>query len=248
MFETANIVADTADPPIYAALIKVKPPQLTLGGWATRAGLARNVFNDIRRHGNPKSETLQKLLDVAGVSFVEFDAALAPPGSERSEQARATALNDPYSVFRHERPRDVPVRGTPSCGDYEVDGHHVETVEMDLGEIVDYVRRPASLDGRKDVYAIYFTGFSMVPRFEPGEVAYVDTRRPPSIGDYIVMQLRTERGGDERVVSALVKRLAKQTADHVELEQFNPPLVFRVDRRRIAAMHRIFPLAELVGI
>lgn len=78
MFDISHMAAAAFDPPIYSALIRLKPADLSLGAWATRAGLARNVFNDIRRHGNPKSETLQKLLTVVGVSYAEFDAALAP--------------------------------------------------------------------------------------------------------------------------------------------------------------------------
>lgn len=242
------IVVGPDEQTLYDALMAIKPASMTRNAWAVRAGVNRTIFADIKKRGNANHDTIAKLLDAVGVSWADFDASLAAPGVERAARERRDAFNDPHSVFRHDRPRDVPVRGTPSCGDYEVDGHHVEAVEMDLGEVVDYVRRPASLDSRQDVYAIYFTGFSMVPRFEPGEVAYVDTRRPPSIGDYVVLQLTGQRGDDQGVVSALVKRLSKQTADYVELEQFNPALVFKVERRRIAAMHRIFPLAELVGV
>lgn len=227
--------------PLYTALVQLKPEGMTLGGWATKAGLARNVFNYIRRHDNPKRETLDALLDAAGASHAALEAALNPTGP---------AVADPRSAFRSERPRDVPVRGTPSCGDLEVNGEHVETIEMDLGEIVDYVRRPLALEGRRDVYAIYFTGYSMQPRFEPGEVAYVDTKRPPLIGDYVVVQLRgrPDENGEARIVSALVKRLVRRTQDWIELEQFNQPLVFRIEQRRVAALHRIIPLAELVAV
>lgn len=230
--------------PLYAALVRLKPANMSLGGWATKAGLARNAFNYIRRHDNPKRETLDALLAAAGVDHSALQAAM------RDQDVPAlAAVADPYRLFRGERPRDVPVRGTPSCGAFEVDGEHVETVEMDLGEIVDYVRRPPSLEGRKDVYAIYFTGYSMEPKFEQGEVAYVDTRRAPAIGDYVVVQLRAQSGedADPRIVSALVKRLVRRTAEWIELEQFNRPLIFRVEQKRVAAMHRIIPLSELVG-
>ncbi|HWT12267.1 MAG TPA: S24 family peptidase [Allosphingosinicella sp.] len=220
----------------------------------TQASLAAvgkpDLIRDLRRKkGIPGAERLRKLAGVLGTSSDwlltgEGEADAPPPGRS------AAVLADPFATFRHERPRDVPVRGTPSCGEVEVDGEQVESVEMDLGEVVDYVRRPASLEGRRDVYAIYFTGFSMEPRFEPGEVAYVDAARPPSIGDYVVVQLRRQRGEEDepRIVSALVKRLRRRTADWIELEQFNPPLVFRVEAKRVAVMHRIFPLGELVGI
>lgn len=206
-----------------------------------------DLIRDLKRRGvQPSGERLDRLARELGTTS---EWLLRGEGVEERRDLGAD-LSDPYRVFRHERPRDVPVRGTPSCGDIEVDGESVETVDMDLGETVDYVRRPASLDGRRDVYAIYFTGYSMEPRFEQGEVAYVDTKRPPAIGDYVVVQLRAQRceGDEPRIVQALVKRLVKRTADHVELEQFNRPLIFKIEQRRIASMHRIIPLAELAGI
>lgn len=222
----------------------VRPRDMTANAWATKAGVNRNIFNDIRRRGTARHDILQKLLDAIGVSFAEFDAGIAPV--RHPSDGSAGAVSSPVQAFRgNDRPRDVPVLGTPACGDLTLGDQHIETIDVDLDEIVDFVRRPAALDGRQDVYAIYYTGFSMVPRFEPDEVGYVDPRRPPAIGDYVVVQLRGN--GEDRIVSALVKRLVRRTADYVELEQFNPPMTFRLPAAKIARIHRIMKLTELVA-
>lgn len=229
---------------LYEALMAIKPDDLTLNAWTVKAGVNRNAFNDIRKSGNANNETLEKLLTALGVSWATFDAARGSAPAD--DKASDHSYRSPVSDFRGpDRPRDVPVLGTPTCGDLTLGDQHIETIDVDLDEIVDYVRRPPTLDGRSDIYAIYYTGFSMVPRFEPDEVGYVDPKRPPSIGDYVVIQLR--RGGEDRIVSALVKRLVRRTADYVELEQFNPALIFRLPANRVARMHRIIPLHELVG-
>lgn len=247
--DNLQAMAPPEDPALFEALMALKPAGLSPNAWAVRAGVNRNVFGDVKKRGKLHHETLEKLLDAAGITWAQWDAIRSRPREEAREQARSDALNDPFQVFRHDRPRDVRVLGVPSCGDYDADGRNVETIEMDLDEVVDYVRRPATLDGRRDVYAIYTQGFSMVPRFEPGEVAYVDGQKAPAIGDYVVVQLKAARGHEEeRIVSALLKRLVRQSSEWVELEQFNPEMVFRVQRQRIARMHRIFPLAELVGV
>lgn len=211
-----------------------------------------DLIRDLKRgKGIPNAERLRRL---AGVLGTTTDWLLTGQGAEAAPAPAAESgpeiVGDPYAAFRNHRPRDVPVRGTPSCGEIELDGQEIETVEMDAGDIVDYVRRPASLDGRKDVYAIYFTGFSMEPRFDQGEVAYVDATRPPQIGDYVVVQLKAQRGEDDdpRIVHALVKRLVRRTAHEITLEQFNPPRSFKVDARRVGAIHRIFPWSELVSV
>jgi hypothetical protein len=241
------------DTSLYDALMALKPPGRSSNAWAVDAGLNRNVFNDIRRNGNASRTTIQKLLGVVGVDVADFERQLSGAGAGGIGASVVTeAAPDPYLAFRgHDRPRDVPVLGTPSCGDFtvSVDGQekHVETIDMDLDEVIEYVRRPIALDGRKDVYAIYPNGFSMIPKFEPGELQYVESRKPPSIGDYVVVQLKgPDDQAGERVITALLKRLVKQGPDWVELEQFNPPLTFRVERRRIWRIHRILKLEEMV--
>lgn len=246
--DNRDMAGTTDNPPMYDALVALKPDEWTLNAWTVKAGVNRNFFNDLRRTGTANHGTIQKLLDVAERSLAELEARLPTPAPRREPEG--SRVEDPFRVFRHGRPKDVPVMGTPSCGEVEIDGEIVESVEMDLGEVVDFVRRPPTLEGRNDVYAIYFTGFSMVPRFEPGEIAYVDARRPPSIGDYVVVQLTKQRGDDEdpRIISALVKRLVRRTADRVDLEQFNPPKTFSVPAARAGRIHRIFTLGELAGV
>ncbi len=241
------------NPTLYEALMAIKPPGLTPNAWALKAELNRNVFNDIRKNGRAAHDTIQRLVDAAASSLAELETKLR--GDMAPEAGAADIHENPFKAFRgslNERPRDVPVVGAPSCGEYVVrdeEGEHiVETIDLDLDEVIDYVRRPEPLQGRKDVYAIYPQGFSMVPRYEPGEVAYVDGKRPPANGDYVVVQLRRRQGDEERIVSALLKRLVRQTAEWVELEQFEPRLIFRIERARIAKMHRIFRLDELVAI
>ena len=87
----------------------------------------------------------------------------------------------------------------------------------------------------------------MAPRYEDGELAYVDPRRPPTRLDYVIVQLRMAVGDDERVTRVLAKRLIRNTATFYELEQFSPPAVFRVPKAMVAHIHRVMPLDELVA-
>lgn len=234
---------------LFDRLMAVKPVSLSVNAWTVRAGLSRSALQDIKRRGNASWDTIQKLLDAIGVTQAEFEA-----GARQTEKEPSTdAVRAPYQAFRgQDRPRDIPVVGTAQCADIEftTDGEPVaiETMEMDMGEVVDYVRRPASLDNRRDIYAIYFVGGSLEPRYEAGEIAYVDPRRAPSVGSYVVVQLRRpDETEGERVHVVLAKRLNKVTATHYELEQFNPPARFRVERERVKHIHRIIPWHELVA-
>lgn len=243
------------DASLYDRLMRVKPDGVTENAWAKDAGVNRSVWQDIRKRGRARHDTIEKLLDAVGVSWAEFDAGLvAPERPVRADDPNAAAFHDPTRAFRPmARPRDVPVLGTASCADLRFDAEsgemvEIEALEIDLDEVVDWLARPLALEKRADVYGIYFTGVSMIPRFEPGEPGYVDPRRMPKIGEYAVIQLAgTDGDGEHRVIAAIAKKVARITSAFVDLEQFNPALRFRVPRERIAAIHRIIPWGELTG-
>jgi phage repressor protein C with HTH and peptisase S24 domain len=79
----------------------------------------------------------------------------------------------------------------------------------------------------------------MSPRFEPGQRVAVSPREPVSIGDDVIVQLRGAEGDDERVKMVLVKRLVRRTPSFIELRQFNPDTTFRVEAKRVAALHKV---------
>ena len=143
----------------------------------------------------------------------------------------------------------IPLVGTGDCADLQVCTQSGEMVEIERASFdpdyhVRYLARPPALRDTRDLYAIYFHGESMVPRFEPGEVGIVDPRRPVSVGDYVLVQLRD--GESEEVASVLVKRLVRNSASVITLEQFNPALTFDIPQRRVKRMHRIVPQTELL--
>ncbi len=239
-----------ADPiSLYDRLIAVKPDGLSANAWVTRAGLSRTALADVRRRGNASWETIGRLLEAIGVTQAEFEAGARQPDRDPP----SSTVQAPRLAFRgDDRPRDVPILGTAECADLDVtvDGKVVgiETMGLDLHEVIDHARRPVSLDNRRDVYAIYFQGHSMAPRYEPGEIAYVDPKRAPALMDYVIVQLRRGGGEDgDRIAVALAKRLVRQSASFIELEQFSPPATFRLARAEIAHLHRIIPWDELVA-
>lgn len=244
---TDNMALDPLS--LHDRLMSVKPAGLSKNAWAIGAGLNRNVFTDIKNNDSAHPHTVRKLLDFIGLTETEFDAGMKQPEREApSREVRA-----PILAFRGEdRPRDIPIVGTAQCADLEIDDDgkllNIETMEMDMGEVVDYARRTVKLDSRRDVYAIYHQGTSMQPRFEPGELSYVDPRRAPAAGAYVVVQLRRpDEAEGELVHMVLAKRLVRTTSKFVELEQFNPAAIFRIERERIKHMHRIMPWDEVVA-
>lgn len=146
-------------------------------------------------------------------------------------------------------PRDVEVYGTALGAPREFDGQAIEQTTLNTGEIITYIPRPPALNGIKAAYALYVQGSSMSPRFEDGETIFVtDSRqhRPARITDDVVVYLRCDEEDDGSTsTGVMVKRLARRTAHFVELQQFNPPVTFKVPMERILRVDRVVPWAEI---
>lgn len=167
-----------------------------------------------------------------------------------SHQGNARLSETPLDFRPQPSLNDLPVVGTAQGGTVIIksmsgNDTEIEQTLFEPGHVIRYIARPKALLGAREAYAIYVEGESMYPRFGPGEMAVVDPRIPPKIGDDVIIQL-SENGGDE-ITAILIKRLVRRSASFIELEQFNPAAIFRVDADRIKRLHRICPAGDLLG-
>ncbi|MFZ3484249.1 LexA family transcriptional regulator [Sphingomonas sp. 3-13AW] len=236
---------DMRGTPLYQSLMMLKPADLPETEWAEKAGVNRSFFSNLKSKGNsPRSDTLRKLLSYIGKTAADLPMPVP---------SRLTALPSPNAVtFQMEgsgagrMARDLPVYGTALGADQVVDGEAVEQTMLNTAEVTEYRRRPAILDGRADVYGLYVQGSSMHPRWRDGGIVFVESRRRPAVGDDAVVYLRTPDEHDgERTSSVLIKTLVRKTAAYVELEQYQPPLVFRIPMEQVARMDRVLTLDDL---
>ena len=149
------------------------------------------------------------------------------------------------------QPKDIPVYGTALAADMDFDdnGHPapVEQTLFEMGEVITYARRPPAVPQEAKVYALYVAGSSMEPRYRPGDPLFVDPRKPPAIGDDVVVQL-VSTDDEPQIIAGLIKTLVKRTGSYLELEQYRPEIRFRVPMERVGHIHRVIPANELFGI
>jgi transcriptional regulator with XRE-family HTH domain len=190
-----------------------------------------------------------RLLQIAGILDTTTDY-LTGKSDTAAQPLSEVSFRDVPQSFRGTGEGGLKVLGTGFCDDLAVEGDdgspiQVERVLLETDHVVRLIERPAALWNVREAYAIYCHGSSMEPRFEQGDLAIVDPRRPPGPGDYVVAQLNDGNGED--VVTVLIKRLVRATSAMVELEQFNPPHIFRVPRRQVQRLHRILSNNEIYG-
>jgi SOS-response transcriptional repressor LexA len=135
------------------------------------------------------------------------------------------------------RPEDVPVLGV-------VRGGSGDGFELNMGEPLEYVRRPLSLIGKGGVYALHIDGSSMAPRYEPGETILVYYSRPPLIGRDVVVQIKPTVDGDPP--RAYLKRLVKRSDKEITLSQFNPPRTMTIKMADVVSIHMVLTRDEMV--
>lgn len=169
-------------------------------------------------------------------------------------EARPARVGDVRRTFA-QAPGDLPVVGT-ALGhllDFDDNGSAaIEATLLEPGETLHHVRRPPALFGNPDAYAIYVQGESMAPAHKDGALRVVNPRVGVRIGDDVIVQLRGDNGGEgvddgEAVISVLIKTLVRRSASFITLQQLNPPLEFQVPVARVAAIHRVMDLADLLG-
>jgi phage repressor protein C with HTH and peptisase S24 domain len=203
-------------------------------------------------------EHLDDLGPVDAINLADALAGLGEPAITREEIINLSKYplaevrpNDTLAPRYMQLPRDVPVYGT-AMGTYrsEEDGQDIEEAFIDRSEAIDHFARPPGYANRKGLYGLYVTGSSMQPRWESGDPLYVDPKRPPQIGDDVIVYLKRGAGGEQDqndLEAVLLKRLVRMGANFVELEQYNPAFKFQIEKRRIEAIHRVIPQRELLA-
>jgi phage repressor protein C with HTH and peptisase S24 domain len=135
------------------------------------------------------------------------------------------------------RPENVPVRGV-------VRGGQGGSFELNIGDPIEYVRRPMSLVGKGEIYALHVESDSMAPRYEPGEIILVWARRPALIGRDVVVQLRPGHEGENP--RAYLKRLIRRNDKELVLEQFNPRKTMSLKMKEVISVHMVLTRDEML--
>lgn len=160
----------------------------------------------------------------------------------RLEASTPPSVADPQPAERTDfsGPRDVPEWGIAVGGKDDDGDFHFN------GQTVDYAPRPPGIAKRKGIFTIRVVNDSMVPRFDEGDRVYIDTNRPPAIGDDVVIELKAK--AECEVGRGFIKRLVRRTPTKIVVTQFNPAAEIEFDRDEVLNLFRVIPWGELLGI
>lgn len=228
---------------IYRELMRFRPDDLSPNAWAVKAGVSRTVWADMRRHGNPSRRTLEKLLDAAGSSLLEFEALRFGRQPPRLAHAAGGALGDASSAWGPGSLPPLPLVGSRQGPEWPRTGSEIWVTEIRRDELVEQLPRPPSLAADPDAFALTISTTTMWPRFRIGTRVAVSPRAKVTAGEEVAVRLQDADSGGwlERW---LIMHLVGRNGSGVELRQFNPELTVRVEGEAIEAVLKI--VGELI--
>jgi phage repressor protein C with HTH and peptisase S24 domain len=135
----------------------------------------------------------------------------------------ATLPGFPASI----EPARLPIRG-------RAQGGSGGEIVLD-GTVMDTLPGPSQLTGVDGAYGLEVIGESMMKRYRPGEIVWVDPRRAVHKGDNAVFQVRMPTGE----LHAFIKEFVRFSNGHVVAYQHNPEMELTWDRDDVEAIHLI---------
>lgn len=188
---------------------------------ADRVGMTQQSYEAIEAGRTKRSKFLPRLAQLLGIPLSELDPGVTPePGRPIGDVGARPSL--PIE-------RDFPVYTAAEGGPGEI---------IRSPDPVDWMPRPEPVTKVRDAYGLHIVGESMVPEFEPGDVALVNPALP-IIGNTTCI-FYTEVDGEAR---ATIKRLRRATPESWLVRQWNPPegqkQDFTLNRKQWAICHRV---------
>nr|WP_321482828.1 S24 family peptidase [uncultured Cohaesibacter sp.] len=117
---------------------------------------------------------------------------------------------------KDEHRTDIPVYGTAA-------GSIVGSMQLEEGRQVSFVERPRGLRSSARAYALIVTGSSMSPKFEEGDLVFVDPDRKVNAGDTIIIQTQNFNKNYDEPTRAYIKTFRGVMDNILYTEQLNPP-------------------------
>lgn len=192
---------------------------------ADAAGTIQATIDRLERGLTASSKHLPRIAAALEVDIAELDDSFAP-GAIITPRSQTIIVPGNELVGE----RDFPIYAAVEGGG----GTMILSTEA-----IDIVRRPEPLKMVRNGYGLLVVNTSMIPAYEPGDMALVNPMLPPLPDTDIILYSDNENGE----VHGAIKRHLRSTRDTWFLRQWNPPegetMDFQWDRLVWQTCHRV---------
>ncbi len=201
---------------------------------AKSVGLERGFIRDIIV-GRKKSVSSNKITLLA--KALQLDPTALSQGESVALSPNATNANISLPT-NSSMPVDIPVKGTAAGS---MDGKGAFQLSDD---VIDYVARAPGIAKARDIYALYVVGESMEPRFNAGDLIFVNPHKPVRVNDVVVIQEPNSQNGHP---ASFIKIFKRRTEKGIVTEQLNPKATITFTNEANPIMHKVLTINELFG-
>ena len=166
----------------------------------------------------PRLNTLE---DIAGALNVSLEWLLL--GDKDAGECDSRQISDRPAI------KLIPVYGQAVAGingEFAFDGKKLFEVPC-----------PPQLLNVENAYGVEVAGDTMSPRYEDGEIVYVDTVRRIKKGDYVVAQIMMKE--EDSFPTAFIKRFIRHNEKELVLTQLNPAKELVFPHQHVLSVHCI---------
>jgi len=199
-------------------------------------GLSRNFISDLKTN---KSDVLgrnrEKLAAALDWSLDEMNNAIAgrQPVDASTSAPPVAPLSPPAAQDLLGDAQFLPVLGVAAGS---------AIAAFVIGDAVDWVERPPALRRARNAYALFVHGTSMAPKYEHGDIVFVNPDRPYRRGDPVIVQTRHFEGANDQ---AMIKLFQRVTDKSLMVEMLNPPGTIEIPLSTVMSVHRVMSAVEL---
>ena len=186
---------------------------------ARAVGKTRNAVTQWESGASrPRLNTLE---DIAGALNVSLEWLLL--GNKNAGEYDSQQISDRPAI------KLIPVYGQAVAGingEFAFDGKKLFEVPC-----------PPQLLNVENAYGVEVAGDTMSPRYEDGEIVYVDTVRRIKKGDYVVAQIMMKE--EDSFPTAFIKRFIRHNEKELVLTQLNPAKELVFPHQHVLSVHYI---------
>ena len=195
-----------------------KKAHLTQQDLASRLNVTKAAVSSWEHGTVPRQD---KIADIAKATNVSLEWLLL--GDKNAGEYDSQQISDRPAI------KLIPVYGQAVAG---INGE----VAFD-GKKLFEVPCPPQLLNVENAYGVEVAGDTMSPRYEDGEIVYVDTVRRIKKGDYVVAQIMMKE--EDSFPTAFIKRFIRHDEKELVLTQLNPAKELVFPHQRVVSVHYI---------
>jgi len=227
------------------AYLRKEVLDLSQASFGAALDVSRGAVANWEVGGDISRENISKISTAFNVSLDWLDKGRGAPPDPKASQSRHVPIDIGVNARQYlpqgvgeqtnaiiDKTRSAPWRQIPVYGQAVagVDGEFVMN-----GNVLFQTFAPINVAQVEKAYGVRVSGESMWPRYNDGEVVFVDPTRMPSKGDDVVVQIQGEDEHSEPW--GYVKRFVRHNSRELVLSQFNPVKEITFPHDRVLSVH-----------